>query len=195
MRVAKQSKNKTKENNSRRKFLKIAAVTAGGFALVATINGVVKVPLLGNGQDATAGPLVAAAEPVPQIGLTPFVDPLVIPPVLTPDTKKYPGKDYYEISIVPGTGHKFHSSLPATTLTQSYFAKAPVPGVFHYLGPTIVAQSGRPVKLKVTNKLKLGLHQIHQAGPGGTPMDSPMDYTIMGTTQGYPAATMNSMER
>ncbi len=66
-----QSKNKTKENNSRRKFLKIAAVTAGGFALVATMNGVVRVPFLGNGQDASAGPLVAAA-PVPPEGLAPF---------------------------------------------------------------------------------------------------------------------------
>lgn len=181
-----QSKNKSKENNPRRNFLKIAAVTAGGFALVATMNSVVRVPFLGNGQDASAGPIVAAA-PVPPEGLTPFVDALVIPPVLTPDTKKYPGKDYYEISIVPGTGHKFHRDLPATTMTQSYFATAPVPGVFHYLGATIVAQSGRPVKLKVTNKLKRGPHQIHQ--PLSAAGD-PMDYTIMGTTQGYPVATM-----
>ena len=164
------------QRNSRRRFLKIAGLAAGATAVAATVTTLTPGPLRKTTPDST---VFAAAAPVPPNGLTPFVDPLVIPPVLTPNTTKYPGKDYYEISIVPGTGHKFHSSLPATTLTQSYFATAPVPGVFHYLGPTIVAQSKRPVKLKVTNKLALGLHQIHQVGGvAGTPMD----YTIMGTT-------------
>jgi len=171
-----QSKNNPKENKSRRNFLKIAAVTAGGTALVATLNGITHVPFLGTAEDAKTAPLVAAA-PATLKKLTPYVDSLIIPPALTPDTSKYPGTDYYEISIVPGTGHKFHSTLPATTLTQSYFDTAPAPGVFHYLGPSIVAQGGKPVKVKVTNHLGLGPHQIHQANP-----ISPMDYTIMGTT-------------
>ena len=144
--------NQDEKRNSRRRFIKFAGLAAGATAVVATVTSITPGPLRKTIQDSTSLPLAAAA-PVPPKCLTPFVDPLVIPPVLTPNTTSYPGKDYYEISIVPGTGHKFHSSLPATTLTQSYFATAPVPGVFHYLGPTIVAQSRRPVKLKVTNNL------------------------------------------
>ncbi len=180
---------KDKERNSRRRFLKIAGIAAGATAIATTIGTITPGTLRKTTQDSN---IFAAAQDVPPTptGLTPFVDPLVIPPVLTPNTKKYRGKDYYEISIVPGTGHKFHSSLPATTNTQSYFATAPVPGVFHILGPTIVAQSRRPVILKVTNKLAKGSHQIHEAGIGGLPINSPMDYTIMGNTQGYPTPTM-----
>lgn len=102
--------------------------------------------------------------------LRPYVDPLVIPPVLTPDKTTYPGVDYYEISVVQGTTHKFHRDLPAT-VTHSFFSTAPAPG-FHYLGPTIIAKKGTPVKVKFTNKLPLGPHVLSNV----------MDYTIMGNT-------------
>ncbi len=120
-----------KERNSRRRFLKIAGIAAGATAIATTIGTLTPKPLRKTDQDST---IFAAAQMCPRADRSDkFVDPLVIPPVLTPNTTKYPGMDYYEISIVPGTGHKFHSSLPATTNTQSYFATAPVPGVFHLL--------------------------------------------------------------
>src|SRR3990172_6011436 len=128
---------KDEKRNSRRRFIKFAGLAAGATAVAATAV-TLPGPLRKTVQDSTALPLAAAVPAKPK-KLTPFVDALVIPPALTPNTVLYPGTDYYEISIVPGTGHQFHSSLPATTNTQSYFAPAPVPGVFHYLGPTIVA--------------------------------------------------------
>jgi spore coat protein A, manganese oxidase len=167
-----------KERNSRRRFLKIAGLAAGATAVAATVTTITPAPLRKAAEDSVL-PVAAAAK---AIKLTPYVDPLVIPPPATQVSGPDPAKDYYDISIVPGTGHQFHSVLPVTTLTQSYFATAPIaPGLgaqaFHYLGPTIVAQKGRPVVLKVTNHLSLGLHQIHNANP-----ISPMDYTIMGST-------------
>ena len=56
-----QLKINSKENNSRRKFLKVAALAAGGTALVATINGVVRVPFLNTAEAATTASIVAAA--------------------------------------------------------------------------------------------------------------------------------------
>jgi len=102
-------------------------------------------------------------------GLAKYVDPLVIPPVLTPNTTRFRGKDYYEIPIVMGTTHKFHRDLPATK-TYSYFGTPPAGG-FHYLGPTIVANKGRPVSIKFTNRLPRGIHIFNNA----------IDTTIMGS--------------
>ncbi len=140
----------------RRTFVKLAGTTAAAIAFGAGISRLVQ-------------PAQAA------MNLTKYVDALVIPPVLTPDTTTYPGIDYYDMSMVQGTTHKFHRDLPPTN-TYSYFGVAPATG-FHYLGPTIVANKGTPVKIKFTNKLPTGNHLLHSA----------IDTTIMGSLDGVNA--------
>ncbi len=103
-------------------------------------------------------------------------------PAATPDIATYVGADYYEIGLVEYSG-KMHSDLPATKL-RGYVQIDPTkanplfqlfyPGgvapildsaggtVFgkdlpHYLGPAIVAQRNRPVRIKFTNFLPTGL--------------------------------------
>ncbi len=134
----------------RRTFVKLAGTTAAAIAFG------------GVGFSRLVQPANAAS-------LTKFVDPLVIPPALIPDITTYPGTDYYKIPIVQGVTHKFHRDLPATK-TYSYFGEPPANG-FHYLGPTIIAKKGRPVKIKFTNSLPTGNHLLHDA----------VDTTIIGS--------------
>jgi hypothetical protein len=60
-------------------------------------------------------------------------------PVAVPDTTTFPGSDYYIIELGEYT-EQMHSDLPPTTL-RGYRQAG---GDFHYLGPAIVAQKGRP---------------------------------------------------
>lgn len=153
--------NKGSGKMNRRIFVGLAGTTAAALAIGATAPGSVL--------QGIPGPVPQAQAKKP---LTKYVDALVIPPALTPDTTTYPGTDYYEMSMVQGTTHKFHRDLPATK-TYSYFGAAPAAG-FHYLGPTIVAQKGRPVKIKFTNNLPTGNHLLNGA----------IDTTIMGSLDG-----------
>jgi FtsP/CotA-like multicopper oxidase with cupredoxin domain len=102
-------------------------------------------------------------------------------PIAVADTKAFPGADYYEIALVQYT-EKMHSDLNPTTL-RGYvqISTKNVPGkmfplmypngtfitnnqgqnVFavdkpHYLGPLIIAQRNRPVRVKFTNYLPTG---------------------------------------
>ncbi len=97
-------------------------------------------------------------------------------PVAVPDTTTYPGSDYYEIELGEYT-EKMHSDLPPTTL-QGYRqtnTSDPSVSVFNYLGPMIVAQSNRPVRVKFTNKLPTG---------AGGDLFLPVDTTMMGAGMG-----------
>ena len=86
-------------------------------------------------------------------------------PIAVPDTITYPGSDYYEISAVQYT-EQMHSDLPATTLrgfvqtnngtNQGTQQNTVVPASVHYMGPVIIAQKDRPVRVKFTNELPLG---------------------------------------
>lgn len=93
-------------------------------------------------------------------------------PVGKPDTSTFPGSDYYEIAIVEYT-EKMHSDLPKATRLRGYvqLATSNVPGTAtitaggksysvvdkpHYLGPTIVAERNRPVRIKYINLLPSG---------------------------------------
>jgi spore coat protein A, manganese oxidase len=68
-------------------------------------------------------------------------------PALSPNTTKYPGADYYEIEVAKFT-QQIHPKIPATT----FWGYADAATKDHqYLGGVIVAQTGRPVRLKVTN--------------------------------------------
>ena len=97
-------------------------------------------------------------------------------PVAIPDQSTYSGSDYYEISLVEYT-EKLHSDLLPTTLrgymqTNTTDATVKIPS---YLGPIIVAQANRPVRVKFTNALP--------TGAGGN-LFIPVDTTVMGAGMG-----------
>jgi len=99
-------------------------------------------------------------------------------PVATPDTSTYSGSDYYELKEGEYT-EQFHTDLPATTKLRGYAqtnsADVTVNNVFQYLGPAIIAQRDRPVRIKVTNNLPTG-----SAGN----LFLPVDTTYMGAGTG-----------
>lgn len=123
-------------------------------------------------------------------------------PVAIPDTTTFTGSDYYEVGLVQYT-EKLSKDLPPTTLRGYVQLETPANAgqskhialtypdgspildatgaqVFavdkpEYLGPTIVAQSNRPVRVKFTNYL-----------PSGSAGDLflPVDTTLMGAGMG-----------
>jgi FtsP/CotA-like multicopper oxidase with cupredoxin domain len=121
-------------------------------------------------------------------GLRKFVDPLPSIPVAVPDTVTYPGSDYYEISLIEYS-QQMHSDLPNKTLLRGYvqtsygtdangqntIAPAPV----QYLGPIIIAQKDRPVRVKFSNKLPL-TGTPDAFGQDGN-LFIPVDTTVMGS--------------
>ena len=76
-------------------------------------------------------------------------------PVAIPDnTGLYPGDDYYEIELREYT-QQMHSDLPATKF-RGYRQTNMGGSGFHYLGPLIIAQRDKPVRIKFTNSLPTG---------------------------------------
>lgn len=143
----------------RRTFVKIAGATAGALAL-------------GSG----LSKFVESASAAAPVNLKKFVDPLLYPiPTLTPVANPlYPGADYYEIYMAGGR-FQFSSQLPVTApvgtfTTWGYGSGAAFLG---YLGPTIEAQSGRPVVVKFTNNLPTTSHPV-QASIDPTVPDAAM---------------------
>jgi FtsP/CotA-like multicopper oxidase with cupredoxin domain len=123
-----------------------------------------------------------------------FVNRMPVLTVATPDTIAYPGSDYYEIALQQYT-QKMHSSLPATTLRgyvqinngtdaggQNTIAPAPI----RYMGPIIVAQKDRPVRIKFVNQLPIG---------AGGNLFIPVDPTVMGAGMGPDGMTMYTQNR
>jgi FtsP/CotA-like multicopper oxidase with cupredoxin domain len=102
-------------------------------------------------------------------------------PLAIPDTETYPGSDYYEIAVVEYK-EQMHSHLPPTTnrgyvqLSTGKVPGAQVPLTYldgtpitkfdgspalavdkpHYMGPAIVSDSGRPVRIRFYNLLPTG---------------------------------------
>ncbi len=108
-------------------------------------------------------------------------------PVAVPDTTTYPGTDYYEIGLVQYR-EQMHSDLPPVvgasktdpaatggTLLRGYVQLNGGDPVPHYMGPIILAQKSRPVRVKFTNMLP--------TGAGGN-LFLPVDTTIMGAGMG-----------
>ena len=103
--------------------------------------------------------------------------------VATPDTVTHPGSDYYEISVRQYT-EQMHSDLPPTTLrgyvqtnngTDANGQNTVAPAPIHYLGPLIIAQKNRPLRIKFTNELPTG---------AGGDLFIPVDTTTMGAGMG-----------
>lgn len=99
-----------------------------------------------------------------------------IMPIAVADTTTYPGSDYYEISLVQYT-EQMHTDLAPTTLrayiqTNVDTLAHPELAQPHHLGPIIVAQQNRPVRVKFTNELP--------ADAGGD-LFVPVDTSIMGS--------------
>jgi len=110
-------------------------------------------------------------------------------PVAIPDTTTYPGSDYYVIELVQFR-ERLHSDLPALnnadkmaatsggTLLRGYRqvntsnANLLTP---HFLGPQIIAQKDRPVRIKFINSLP--------TGSGGN-LFVPTDTSVMGAGEG-----------
>ena len=97
-------------------------------------------------------------------------------PVAVPDTTTYPGSDYYEIELGEYTV-QMHSDLNPTTLRgyRQVNTDDPYISQFNYLGPMIVAEAGRPVRIKFTNSLPVG---------EGGDLFLPVDTTVMGAGMG-----------
>jgi FtsP/CotA-like multicopper oxidase with cupredoxin domain len=133
--------------------------------------------------------LDASGNPIPGTGIRKFVDSLPglgaaaandlgnYIPVAVPDQVTYPGSDYYVIGLVQYT-QKFSADLPATKLrgyvqlNNAGTAQLAPPS---YLGPTVIAQRNRPVRVKFINQLPTGL--------GGN-LFLPVDTTLMGAGAG-----------
>jgi FtsP/CotA-like multicopper oxidase with cupredoxin domain/fibronectin type 3 domain-containing protein len=104
-------------------------------------------------------------------------------PIAVPDTITYPGSDYYELAVVQFE-QKLHRDLPATTLrgyVQTNYGTDPsghntiAPAPVQYLGPQIITQKDRPVRIKFTNSLPL-----NEAGD----LFIPVDHSVMGSGYG-----------
>ncbi len=108
-------------------------------------------------------------------------------PVAIPDQTTYPGCDYYAISLVEYT-EKLHSDLPATKLRGYVQTNTtdPTVSVPHYLGPLIIANKNRPVRVKFTNTLP--------TGSGGN-LFIPTDTTVMGAGMGPNGTDMYTQNR
>lgn len=97
-------------------------------------------------------------------------------PVANPDTNTFPGSDYYEIGLREFT-ERMHTDLPNGTRLRGYYqinngTNGITDHTNHYLGPIIIAQKGRPVRVKFVNQLP--------TGAGGN-LFIPVDGTIMGS--------------
>ena len=105
-------------------------------------------------------------------------------PIAVPDTVTYPGSDYYEIAVRQYS-QKMHTDLAPTTLrgyVQTNNGTDPTtqlntvaPALINYLGPIVVAQKNRPVRIKFTNELPIG--------QGGN-LFLPVDTSVMGAGTG-----------
>ena len=102
------------------------------------------------------------------------------------DKTTYTGSDYYQIGIVDYT-EKVHTDLPKATKFRGYVdlgtGSPPAP---HYLGPVIVAERDRPVRLKVTNQLGTGT-----AGNLFLPVDVTLNGAGLGPLGGSEYYTQN----
>jgi spore coat protein A, manganese oxidase len=163
---------------SRKQFIGSTGIAGAGVLIGGRI---VTVPALAMPSPETP-PLKHVDRPLATPPLKKFVDQLPTAiPVLKPNTVKYPGADWYEVTMKPGSW-RFHSGLPKPTPTWGYWGLDLTTGIpasigLGYLGPTIEAVTGRPTIVKFVNKLT-GRHPVQDA----------IDMTITGNSpaKSYP---------
>jgi len=168
-----------------------AAGTGSGATATATFQrgGVVSITVSNPGSGyVTPGGIRKFVDTLPGLGPTAANNLGQYIPVGQPDITTFPGADYYEIAVVEYQ-EQMHSDLPPTKLrgyvqleTDTVLGNHyPLPnGRFgvdrpHYLGPTLVAQKDRPVRITFVNLLPTG-----SAGNLFLPVDSSM----MGSGEG-----------
>ena len=97
-------------------------------------------------------------------------------PVAVPDQEAFPGSDYYEIELGQYS-EQLHTDMQPTLLRgyRQTNTSDPALSAFHYLGPLIIAQKNRPVRIKFTNNLPTG---------AGGDLFIPVDTTLMGAGEG-----------
>ncbi|MER6795090.1 multicopper oxidase domain-containing protein, partial [Amycolatopsis mediterranei] len=120
----------------RRTFLAAAALGSAG--VVAGVN------LLGPGAPRTASAATTppASSAAPNFGLTKFLDPLRIPPVIQAHSRRNAG----ELTITMTTARtRLHSQLPETTL-WTYEGQFP--------GPTVEVRSGKRLRVAWASELR-----------------------------------------
>ncbi|HBA72863.1 MAG TPA: hypothetical protein DCZ63_11955, partial [Geobacter sp.] len=146
---------------------------------------------------ANSPPLAKFVDTLPGLGSTKANNLGQYLSVAKPDIVTYPGSDYYEIELVE-FNERMHSDLPlpGTKLRgyrQTNFGtdtsacggqlqppcdanfNTVAPDPVHYLGPNIIAERDRPVRIKFTNSLP--------AGSGGD-LFIPVDTSVMGAGTG-----------
>ena len=150
----------------------IVDVGIGGAIGAATCGGAGQ-PACGSGAMATAvlgGPFTG--------GMQKFLDllPDLKTAIATPDTTTFSGSDFYTIALVEYST-QMHANLSPTKV-RGYCQMAPVNtcAAPSYLGPVILAQKDRPVRVLFKNMLP--------AGAGGN-LFVPVDTTYMGAGPGF----------
>ena len=148
--------------------------------IVDTNCGTVGLPACGSGAMATAiiGPPFTAGT-----GILKFQDALpdLKSAIATPDITTFPGSDFYSIGLVEYKT-QMHASLPPTTLRGYCQLINGTCSNQSYLGPVIVAQKNRPVRVLFRNLLP--------AGAGGN-LFIPVDSTYMGANLPQNRATLH----
>jgi len=156
-----------------------------GASADAVVSGsVTSLTLLSGGSGYFAGGILKFADGLPGLGPTNANNLGVYLPIASPDTTTYPGSDYYEIELNDYT-QQFNSSLQPTTL-RGYRQVNNGGTPFTYLGPIIVAQKDRPVRVKFINSLP--------TGTGGN-LFVPFDSSIMGAGLGPDMVTNYTQNR
>ena len=104
-------------------------------------------------------------------------------PIAVPDTETYPGADYYVIELGEYE-EQMHSDLPPTKLRG--YRQANMGGTpYNYLGPAIVADKDRPVRILFRNTLPTG---------ADGDLFIPTDSSIMGSGMGPMEEMMEPMD-
>ena len=162
--------------------LTAVTVLSGGSGYIAPV-----ITIVDTGAIPGTGAMISASLAPPGVfggGIRKFLDPLATLPIAVPDTTTFPGSDYYVIALQEYS-QKMHSDLPPTRLrgyvqlnngTDAAGGNTLVPRQIQYLGPVIIAQRDRPVRVLFKNQLPTGT-----AGN----LFIPVDTTYMGSDPRY----------
>ena len=129
--------------------------------------------VLPNGGD-TGLPLTKFIDSLPGVGSANQNNLGQYIPLAVPDTTSFPGSDYYVIGQQEFT-ERVHTNLFKATKLRGYVDLTGAGQPIHYLGPLIVAQRNRPVRILFQNQLA--------PTPGGQ-LFIPVDPTLMNAGEG-----------